>query len=115
MPGALPPVFMTTSFQLFRKVEELADDIRPEDYVLPPNDGAPEDSVIMGEATDSMKRLFTLVTRLHVEMAKDPEATELLVEATNLAMIYEVWQHFGFRSPRFGFNSAWQVFRDIGS
>jgi hypothetical protein len=29
-------------------------------------------------------------------------------------MVYEVWKNFGFHGERFGFNSAWQVFRDIG-
>ncbi len=108
MPGAASAEVITTSFSLFRKVEELADALRPEDFLAPPLANLPKEAVVLGEATDAMKRLWTLFAQLQVKRVLGEK--ELLIRAVHVAMGYEIGSHFNHMGAHVGITSEWIVF-----
>lgn len=108
MDDSTDTAVVTTSFQLFRKVEAMADALKPEDYVPPPYPNPPQGIPVLGEATDNMKRLWTLFAQLHAEHGLGEK--EVLIRAVHAAMGYEVAKHCNCFIARFGITTDWRVY-----
>lgn len=93
---------------LFEELERLLRDIEPEDYVLPIITGIPNEAKELGVATDKMKRLWTLWSRLQQERSLGN--IELLKRAVHTAISYEIGAHFNCWRARIGINNVWQVY-----
>lgn len=95
-------------FSLFKDVESMVGAMAPQEYIVPDIMGIPTGSVLIGDATEAMKQLYTLFRKLEEkgELGKD----ELFRRAVHSAFSYEVGKHFDRFGWRIGINSAWQVY-----
>lgn len=82
--------------------------IQSEDYTTPEVIGVPSGAKELGVATEQMKRLWTLWTRL--ERDGRLGETELLKRAVHTAISFEIGVHFNHWRARIGINSTWQVY-----
>lgn len=102
----------STTLMLFRKVEDMVDALGPKDYTLPPLPRNPTGTVVIGDATEVMKKLWTLFMQLNTNQQLGE--TELLLRAVHVAMGYEVGKQFNKFGVHFGLTSTWQVFIPAG-
>lgn len=93
---------------LCEELERQLKDIDPEDYVVPYVVGVPSGSKVLGTATEQMKRLWTLWSRLQRKRCLGE--TELLKRAVHTAISFEIGKHFNHWRARIGINSSWQVY-----
>jgi hypothetical protein len=95
---------LALSEELDRRLAE----IEPADYSTSFVVGIPKGAKELGEATEQMKCLWTLWSRL--ERDNSLGSTELLKRAVHTAISYEIGTHFNYWRARIGINSSWQVY-----
>lgn len=93
---------------LFEELEKLLKHIGPDDYIRPKIVDVPRESRVLGVATEQMKCLWTLWSRLDADTRLGD--TELMRRAVHTAISFEIGQHFNCWRARVGMTSTWQVF-----
>ncbi len=107
MPGAAGsnPV---PSIALFRAVEDIADNIKPEEKVIPAQVGIPSGAKKVGDATEAMKRIYWVVMKFTND--RKLGESELILRAAHTAFGFEVGSQFDCFGVGIGVTSTWEVY-----
>lgn len=93
------------------EIERLLAELGPADYVAPQIPTVPSICVAVGNATERMKSLFTLLSRYEeIAAAGRLGRDEVLKRGIHDAMCYELGEYSGWGS-HFGITTDWIVYR----
>ena len=93
---------------LYKELDSRVLSITERDYIAPQIKGIPKGFELLGPATDSMKKLWTLWKPLDTVPLSEKKAA--LRRGVESAFAFEVAEHFGGWWASVGVNSDWQVY-----
>jgi hypothetical protein len=104
---------VTDSFSLFRKIEDMVAAIPLSECVAPAMD-VPCGSVVIGSATEKIKRTYTLFMQLEKKKALGAiGAEELFRRGVHTAMSYEIGESFNCWGALIGIDRNWQIYAAV--